>query len=43
MKNPDKIVIDWEHKEAKWIDPKDIAKYETVPGLKETLERVHNL
>ncbi len=35
-----KIKIDWEHKETKWIEPKDIDNYETVPMLKETLERV---
>ena len=28
------------HKEIKWIEPRDIDKYETVPKLKETLERV---
>ena len=36
-----KIKIDWEHKEARWIDPKDIADYQTVPMLKETLARVY--
>jgi ADP-ribose pyrophosphatase YjhB (NUDIX family) len=38
--DPDKVKINWEHKEARWIDPKDIDKYETVPMLKETWERV---
>ena len=41
IKNRDKIKIDWEHKEVKWIDPKDIDNYETVPKLKETLARVY--
>jgi len=36
----DKIRIDWEHKEVKWIDPKDIDSFETVPMLKETLALV---
>ena len=36
----DKITIDWEHKEAKWIKPEDIDKYPTVPNLKEALWRV---
>jgi len=36
-----KIKIDWEHKEMKWIDPKDIDSYQTVPRLKETLARVY--
>lgn len=40
MKDRDKIKIDWEHKETKWIDPEDIGSYQTVPKLKETLERV---
>ena len=38
-----KIKIDWEHKEARWIEPKDIDNYQTVPMLKETLERVYKL
>ena len=40
-KDKEKIRIDWEHKEAKWIAPQDIDQYETVPMLKETLERVY--
>jgi len=36
-----KIKIDWEHKEARWIDPGDISNYQTVPMLKETLARVY--
>ncbi len=41
IKDRDKIKIDWEHKEARWIDPKDIDDYQTVPMLKETLARVY--
>ena len=41
IKDRGKIKIDWEHKEARWIDPKDIGNYQTVPKLKETLERVY--
>ncbi|MFQ5987959.1 MAG: NUDIX domain-containing protein [Dehalococcoidia bacterium] len=37
---PEKMEIDWEHTEMKWIDPKEIAEYETVPKLVETWERV---
>ena len=37
---PEKMEIDWEHTEMKWIDPEEIAKYETVPNLVETWERV---
>ncbi len=40
IKDRDKIRIDWEHKETKWIDGKDIDKYDTVPMLSQTLERV---
>ena len=40
IKDRDKIKIDWEHKETRWIDPEDIDNYETVPKLKETLAQV---
>ena len=41
VKDRDKIQIDWEHKEIRWIAPEDIGNYETVPMLKETLDRVY--
>ena len=41
IKDRGKIKIDWEHKETRWIDPKDIDSYETIPMLKETLARVY--
>ena len=37
IKDRDKIRIDWEHKEVRWIKPGDIDNFETVPMLKETL------
>ena len=40
IKDRNKIKTDWEHKETRWIDPKDIGNYQTVPMLKETLARV---
>jgi len=40
IKDRDKIKIDWEHRETRWINPKDIGSYQTVPKLKETLEQV---
>ena len=43
IKHRNKIKIDWEHKETRWIDPKDIDDYQTVPMLKETLARVYNV
>ena len=41
IKDRGKIKIDWEHKETKWIAPKDIDNFETVPMLKEALARVY--
>ena len=37
---PDKIVLDWENKEMRWILPEEMVQFQTVPMLKETLERV---
>lgn len=36
-----KVRVDWEHKEARWIDPWDIDNYQTVPRLKEALAQVY--
>ena len=41
IKDRDKIKIDWEHKETRWIKPQDLDNYQTVPMLKETLARVY--
>jgi len=38
--SPQKIEIDWENTEFRWIDPRDISEYNTVPQLKETWEAV---
>ena len=38
--NPEKVKIDWEHREYTWINPIDIDNYNTVPGLKNTLMKV---
>ena len=40
IRDREKIKIDWEHQEARWIKPEDIASYQTVPKLKEALSRV---
>ncbi len=40
IEDRNKIKIDWEHKEARWIAAKDITRFETVPKLKETLAQV---
>jgi 8-oxo-dGTP diphosphatase len=41
IKDRDKVKIDWEHKESRWIKPEEIGNFETVPKLKETLARVY--
>jgi len=43
VEEPDRIRTDWEHTETRWIRPKDIFRYETVPQLAETLMRVYPL
>jgi 8-oxo-dGTP diphosphatase len=41
VRDRSKIRADWEHTETKWITPRDIGDYPTVPRLKETLEMVY--
>lgn len=36
----DKIKIDWEHSELRWIIPSDIVNYDTVPHLKEIVLKI---
>jgi len=38
--NPEKIMIDWEHTEARWTAPEDIGRHHTVPRLLEAWQRV---
>ncbi len=38
--NPDKIVLDWEHDEMKWIDPQRLKDYDIIRGMEEVLQRV---
>lgn len=38
---PEKLRIDWEHVQARWIRPQEIFDYETVPMLAEALMRVY--
>ena len=38
-----RIRIDWEHLESRWILPKEIGDFATVPRLKETLDSVYRL
>jgi 8-oxo-dGTP pyrophosphatase MutT (NUDIX family) len=37
---PDKIRLDWENVEMRWILPEEIFQLQTVPALKEALDRV---
>jgi 8-oxo-dGTP pyrophosphatase MutT (NUDIX family) len=36
----DRIRIDWEHVESKWIPPEELESHETVPKLGESWRRV---
>lgn len=38
--DPERLKIDWEHTEFKWIKPGDLSKYKTVPGLKTALDSI---
>jgi len=35
---PDSVRIDWEHTEIRWVEPGEIFKLDTVPGLADALE-----
>jgi ribose 1,5-bisphosphate isomerase len=38
--NEPNIRLDWEHIEFQWVRPDELRKYETVPKLRETFDRV---
>ena len=38
--NTDKIKIDWEHVEYRWIKPEEVKNYDVVPKFKDALESV---
>ena len=40
IRDRDKVTIDWEHKEARWIKPGEMVNYHTVPMLREALAQV---
>ena len=40
VREPEQIRLDWENTEMRWIDPSEVSRLETVPGLGEVLERV---
>ena len=41
VSDPTKIQTDWENAEASWVQPEELGQYETVPMLREALERVY--
>ena len=43
VENKEKVCLDWEHEDSRWIDPAELDDYETVPKLKESLARVWHL
>jgi 8-oxo-dGTP diphosphatase len=43
IQDKSRIRIDWEHSDLRWIDPNDLALYQTVPKLKEALTLVYPL
>jgi len=36
----EKLKIDWEHSEYKWIDPSEIENFDTVPYFKDIVSEV---
>jgi len=40
IEKKEKINIDWEHLEYRWIPPSEIVKYDTVPHLKEVVSEL---
>lgn len=40
VKEPGKIRTDWEHTDMRWIKPRQLGRYETVPGLQKALSHV---
>ena len=38
--DPEKIRLDWENIEMRWISPDELASLRTVPDLREALDRV---
>jgi len=40
IKDRSKIKLDWEHTDIRWIKPRELKNFNTVPKLKETLAQV---
>ena len=40
IRDRDKIQIDWEHTEFRWVKPSELKEYDTVPRFKEIVLKV---
>jgi 8-oxo-dGTP pyrophosphatase MutT (NUDIX family) len=40
IKDRNKIKIDWEHTEFRWVKPSELEKYDTVPRFKEIVLKI---
>ena len=40
IEKKDKLQIDWEHSEYRWIIPSEITRYDTVPHLKDIVSKI---
>jgi len=40
VREPEQIRLDWENTEMRWINPSELSRLPTVPGLAEVLQRV---
>ncbi len=38
---PERLRLDWEHTESRWVRPEELPDLETVPALAEALARVY--
>ncbi|MBI2165388.1 MAG: NUDIX pyrophosphatase [Chloroflexi bacterium] len=38
--DPSQVLLDWEHTESRWVKPEEIARFHTVPGLKQTWDQL---
>lgn len=38
--DPDRVRLDWEHSEARWVAPESLSEFESVPGLKAVWEQL---
>lgn len=41
LDRPERVRLDWEHTESRWVRPQEVPNLETVPGLAEALARVY--